>query len=98
MISVVYNSDFTHAYDNHEETPSGGVDSELDEDCMLQPATRYGIELPLSKLKDKGELKLYVSATTTIYNKTVSNSIVTNKSTESIAEFSVIKMDLLNLD
>lgn len=94
---TVYNSDFTNALDTH--VPLGtGVDIETDEDCMLQPATRYGIELPLSKLKDQGELKLYVSAVTTIYNKTVSNSIVTQKSPTSYVDFSVIKMDLLDLD
>lgn len=81
----IYNSDFTYLYEG-------------DEASMLQPATRYGIELPLSKLKTQGEIKLYVSAKTTIYNKTVSNSVVTQESPESITEFSIIKMDLLNLD
>lgn len=95
---AVYNSDFSHAYTSHVTNISGGIDIERDEDCMLQTATRYGIELPLSKLKNQGELKLYVSAQTTIYNKTVSNSIVTQQSPEAITEFSVIKMDLLNLD
>lgn len=95
---TVYNSDFTHAYTNHVASSSGVADPDKDEDCMLQTATRYGIELPLSKLKTQGELKLYVSAQTTIYNKTVSNSVVTQESPESFTEFSVIKMDLLNLD
>lgn len=95
---AVYNSDFTHAYTNHVLNASGGIDIEHDEDCMLKPGTRYGIELPLSKLKDQGELKLYISAQTTIYNKTVSNSIVTQESPEAITSFSVMKMDLLNLD
>ncbi|MBR1691586.1 MAG: hypothetical protein IJ711_02295, partial [Lachnospiraceae bacterium] len=79
---TVYSSDFTQTFDATE----------------LKSGVRYGIHLPLSQLNDKAEIKLYVSAKTTITNISVSNSKVVQESPIGVAEYTIRKMDLLKLD
>lgn len=64
----------------------------------LKSGVRYGFYLPLSYLKTQGELKLYISAKTKIENISVTNHIVTQESNVAYRDFTVVKMDLLNLD
>ncbi|MBO6015826.1 MAG: hypothetical protein J6P60_04470, partial [Lachnospiraceae bacterium] len=59
---------------------------------------RYGIYLPLEQLRTKAQVKLIITAQTTISSVTVSNSINVQKSPIAAKEFVVRKMDLLNLD
>jgi len=79
---AVYTSDFTSRVDTTD----------------LQSGVRYGFYLPLQNLRTNAEIKLYVTAKTTISNVSVSNSIVKQESPTAITNFTVRKMDLLNLD
>lgn len=64
----------------------------------LKSGVRYGFYLPLSYLKTQSELKIYISAQTRIENVSVTNKIVEQVSNTSFQDFTVVKMDLLNLD